>query len=51
MADTLDMIIPLLREMRAENAARHAETRELMNALDKRLEATPRETQELERQK
>jgi hypothetical protein len=37
MADTVDMIIPLLREMRAENAALHEETRELIKALDKRL--------------
>jgi hypothetical protein len=51
MADPAEMIIPLLREMRVENAARHEQTRELMNALDKRLEAIQREMQELERHK
>jgi hypothetical protein len=36
MADPVDMVIPLLREMRAENAALHEQTRELIKALDKR---------------
>jgi hypothetical protein len=42
MADSADMIVPLLGEMRAENAALHEETRELMKALDKRLGAVER---------
>jgi hypothetical protein len=37
MADPVDMIIPLLREMRAENAALHEQTRELIKALEKRM--------------
>jgi hypothetical protein len=37
MADPVDMIVPLLREMRAENAALHEQTRGLIAALDKRL--------------
>ena len=36
------MIVPLLREMRVENAALHGETRELIKALDKRLGAVER---------
>ena len=39
MADPADMIIPLLREMRAENAALHEHTREMIKALDRRLGA------------
>ena len=39
MADPVDMIVPLLRDMRAENAALHEQTRELIKALDKRLGA------------
>ena len=39
MADPVEMIIPLLREMRAENAALHEQTRALIQALDKRLGA------------
>ena len=42
MAGPADMIVPLLREMRAENAALHEETRELIKALDKRLGAIER---------
>ena len=42
MAEPADMIVPLLREMRAENAALHEETRELIKALDKRLGAVER---------
>jgi hypothetical protein len=42
MAGPADMIVPLLREMRAENAALHEETRELIKALDKRLGAVER---------
>ena len=37
MADPVDMIVPLLREMPAENAALHEQTRELIRALDTRL--------------
>jgi hypothetical protein len=39
MADPADMIVPLLREMRAENAALHERTRELIKAPDRRLGA------------
>jgi polyhydroxyalkanoate synthesis regulator phasin len=39
MADPADMIVPLLREMRAENASLHEQTRELVKALDRRLGA------------
>jgi hypothetical protein len=39
MTDPADMIVPMLREMRAENAALHGQTRELLAALDKRLGA------------
>jgi hypothetical protein len=39
MAEPVDMIIPLLREMRTENAALHEQTRALIAALDKRLGA------------
>jgi hypothetical protein len=37
MTDPADMIVPLLREMRAENRAEHEQTRALVVALDKRL--------------
>jgi hypothetical protein len=37
MTDLADMIVPLLREMRAENLAPHEQTRALVMALDKRL--------------
>jgi hypothetical protein len=37
MADPADMIVPLLREMRAENTSLHEQTRSLIEALDKRL--------------
>ena len=37
MADPVDMIIPMLPEMRAENAAFHEQTRELVRALERRL--------------
>ena len=39
MPDPSDMIVPLLREMRAENATLHEQTRELIRALDKRMGA------------
>jgi hypothetical protein len=39
MADPVDMIVPLLRDMRAENAALHEETRGLIKILEKRLGA------------
>jgi hypothetical protein len=39
MADPANMIVPLLREMRTENAALHQVTCDLIKALDKRLEA------------
>ena len=37
MTDPADMIVPLLREMRAENLPQHEQTRALVMALDKRL--------------
>jgi hypothetical protein len=37
MSDPADMIVPLLREMRAENLEQHELTRALVMALDKRL--------------
>jgi hypothetical protein len=37
MTDPADMIVPLLREMRAENLAQHEQTRALVMAPDKRL--------------
>ena len=37
MAEPADMIVPLLREMRAENLTQHEQTRALITALDKRL--------------
>jgi len=39
MADPVDMIVPLLREMRAENAASDEQTRALIRGLDKRVGA------------
>ena len=36
MTDPADMIVPLLREMRAENLAQHEQTRALVEALGKR---------------
>ncbi|MGL4728105.1 MAG: hypothetical protein ACRCWO_05075 [Bosea sp. (in: a-proteobacteria)] len=37
MSKTTDMILPMLREMRAENLEQHEQTRILLAALDKRL--------------
>jgi hypothetical protein len=39
MADAADMIIPLLREMRAENAARHGEVLGRFELVERRLKA------------
>jgi hypothetical protein len=39
MTEPADMIVPVLREMRAENAELHKQTRELVAVLDKRLGA------------
>ena len=36
MTDPADMIVPLLREMRAENLAQHEQTQAMIAALDKR---------------
>ena len=36
MAEPADMIVPLLREMRAENATLHQQTRNLIEALERR---------------
>ena len=37
MAEPADMIVPLLREMRAENLSEHEKTRAMIALLDKRL--------------
>ena len=37
MAEPVDMIIPMLREMRAENAGFHEQTKAMFAAIDKRL--------------
>ena len=39
MANAVDMIVPLLREMRSENSARHAETIGRFNSIERRLAA------------
>jgi polyhydroxyalkanoate synthesis regulator phasin len=39
MADPIDMIVPLLREMRAENSGLHEQTRGLIRTLERRLGA------------
>jgi hypothetical protein len=39
MADAADMIIPLLREMRTENAARHGEVLGRFELVERRLKA------------
>ena len=38
MADLADMVIPLLRGMRAENAAQHGQTLERFEAIGRRLD-------------
>jgi hypothetical protein len=38
MAEPEDMILPLLREMRAENAARHDQTQEKFTSIERRLD-------------
>jgi polyhydroxyalkanoate synthesis regulator phasin len=38
MAEPADMIVPLLREMRAENAARHEQSLERFAAIERRLD-------------
>jgi hypothetical protein len=37
VAEPADMIVPLLREMRAENATLHQQTRALIEVLDRRM--------------
>jgi hypothetical protein len=37
MAEPTDLILPMLPEMRAENAALHEQTRTMIAALDRRL--------------
>jgi predicted RNA polymerase sigma factor len=37
MTDPADMIVPLLRELRADNLAQHEKTQAMIAALDKRL--------------
>ena len=39
MAEPDDMIMPMLREMRAENASLHEQTRAMITALDRRIGA------------
>jgi hypothetical protein len=48
MAEPEDMILPLLREMRAENAARHDQTLEKFTSIERRLDKIEA-TQEWER--
>jgi hypothetical protein len=43
MTDPADMIVPLLREMRAENLAQHEQTRAMVEALDRRAGVLVRE--------
>jgi hypothetical protein len=50
MTDPADMIVPLLREMRAENLAEHERTRALILALDGRLDLAIK-VRELKRRK
>jgi hypothetical protein len=38
MAEPEDMILPMLREMRAENAARHDQTLEKFTSIERRLD-------------
>ena len=38
MAETVDTIMPMLREMRAENAALHAQTHERFTIVEQRLD-------------
>ena len=38
MAEPADMIMPMLREMRAENAARHEQSLERFTAIEQRLD-------------
>lgn len=50
MTDPADMIVPLLREMRAENLTQHEQTRAMIAALDKRLGGGVEEAQKSYRQ-
>ncbi len=47
MADTEDMILPLLRDMRAENAEGFARAEERLRSLKRRLGETGREEESL----
>jgi hypothetical protein len=38
MTDAIDMILPMLREMRAENAARHEQSLEKFTSIEQRLD-------------
>lgn len=38
MAEPADMILPMLRDMRAENASMHEQTRAMIAALEKRMD-------------
>jgi polyhydroxyalkanoate synthesis regulator phasin len=46
MAEPADMIVPLLREMRAENLSEHEKTRAMIALLDKRLGSVTGEFEE-----
>jgi hypothetical protein len=48
MPDPADMIVPLLREMRTENAKHHAETHARLAALDSPLTRLESEMRKLE---
>ena len=38
MTDAIDMILPMLREMRAENAARHEQSLKKFTSIEQRLD-------------
>jgi hypothetical protein len=53
MPDTADMVLPMLREMRTENATQHEETHTLLSKLltgefEQRIEALEKKVRELE---
>jgi hypothetical protein len=49
MAEPTDMILPLLREMRAENTAQHQQTRADLAGVEKRLEKRLRAVEEAQK--
>jgi hypothetical protein len=42
MPEPIDLIVPMLREMRSENASLHEQTRAMISALDARMGAIER---------